>query len=89
MSETEMDKEEVKRKRKEHQKAVEAGKAPKVVKPLPTGYKCKACGAIEKHAIYNRPLKKAKIMSANTARASQNAADGPGKTGDGEKAYIS
>ena len=85
MSGTEMDKEEVKRQRKEHQKAVEAGKASKVVKPLPTGYKCKACGAIEEHAIYNCPLKKAKAISANTAHASQNVADWPGKTGDGEK----
>jgi RNA recognition motif-containing protein len=85
---TDIDKEETKRRRKEHQLAVEQGKAQKVVKPLPPGYTCKACGAVEQHAIYNCPLKQTSKDKASVSRSPEDRrenTDDFGRGGDGEK----
>jgi hypothetical protein len=37
-----------------------AGK--KEAKPLPAGYVCKACGAVDAHAIYDCPLRRARHL---------------------------
>lgn len=42
--------------------AVKQSEAPKVVKSLPPGYTCNACGAVDDHAIYNCPKKIKKKM---------------------------
>ena len=76
------DKDEIKRRRKEHQKKVESGEVCKVQKALPQGYKCNACGAIGDHAIYNCPKKQSK-KSGKTNQAASSSNDA-GTSGDGE-----
>lgn len=41
----------------EEQPTTATNSAPKVKKPLPPGYVCKACGAVDSHAIYDCPSK--------------------------------
>ncbi len=56
-------KEERKRKRNEHQRAVEAGIVTKTKKKLPSGYTCKICGVSDDHAVYECPEGKGKGKS--------------------------
>ncbi len=63
-------KEERKRKRKEHQLAVEQGLAEKVRKQLPVGYTCKICGAKNEHAIYECPSKNKVAKDVDTVQES-------------------
>lgn len=70
-------------------------KKPKVKKPLPEGYICKACGVAGEHAIYDCPnkvvAKKAKATSQETNQNEESQIKSRNKSNVGEKytCYIS
>ena len=46
-------------------------------KPLPNGYKCNACGAVDEHAIYNCPLKVVRKKRESSEREHEDEDDSP------------
>ena len=83
-----------KRKRTEHQKAVEQGLAKKRSsgKPLPAGYTCKICGAVDDHAVYQCPdgknaasakaSKSTAVPSSSSSSSGKHTIDAQGSAGD-------